>query len=537
MKRIITNTAQKITPTPDRVKSTLVATVGHLVREGKSPDESLGELFRDVQLQRIYQDSKTFVDLVPRKRTREIMREYRIVKQDPDFDLKEFVSRHFYDVNDYSHSVLSGVAITARQHVQLLWPQLERRNRINRGSLFAVPNRYIVPGGRFQEQFYWDTYFVMLGLAADGRWSDIAAMMKNYAYMIRKFGFIPTANRTYYLSRSQPPFFSHMVRLYASHAGRTRTFIEYLPSMVLEHRFWMKGRTLIRANPKTVAYRRVVEMPNGTYLNRYFDNKVTPRPESMAEDAENATGSRDEARIFLDFRAAAESGWDFSSRWFRDQKDIQAIHTTDMITVDLNCLLYELEATIAQGYDQLVQPLLRNRYLKMAERRRQAILEYCWDNHLKFFCDYDFKKHKSTGRLTLAGVFPLYSRLATSEQAMCVAERIEKDFLAEGGLLTTLVDTGQQWDAPNGWAPLHWVAIQGLRNYGYHRLADTIRDRWLSTIDRIYAKEGKLVEKYNVLSHAILGTGGEYPLQDGFGWTNGVYAALYDEKHVQDDRE
>jgi alpha,alpha-trehalase len=386
-----------------------------------------------------------------------------------------------------------------------------------------------VPGGRFSEQFYWDSYFIMLGLAVDNRWDMIEGMIKNYCYMIRKFGFIPTANRTYFLSRSQPPFFSHMIRLLARHKGR-HVLVEYLPYLVLEHRFWMKGRTKLGPTEHK-AYARVVEMPNGTLLNRYYDNKTSPRPESLREDVETAQGAADRQseRLYLHLRAAAESGWDFSSRWFLDPKDIRTIHTADIVPVDLNVLLYQLETTIAEAYQMLYQTLTVKKYQNLAERRAKAINDYCWDEKAGFYADFNFHHGKPTGRVSLAGVFPLYANIASTKQAAAVAKRIEKDFLKEGGLVATLVDNGQQWDAPNGWAPLHWIAIEGLRNYGYHSLANEIKSRWMKCNIKVFTTKRKLIEKYNVENSEGLGGGGEYPLQDGFGWSNGVLAALLKE--------
>jgi alpha,alpha-trehalase len=292
----------------------------------------------------------------------------------------------------------------------------------------------------------------------------------------------------------------------------------------------MKGRSKL-AKLEHKAFARVAEMPNGALLNRYYDNKSTPRPESLHEDTETASGaaSRHADRLFLHLRAGAESGWDFSSRWFTDPKDIRTIHTADIIPVDLNCLLYELEQMIAEAYHILKQPLLARRFSVAAERRSKAIATYCWDEKNQFFGDFNFHHGQLTGNLTLAGVFPLYAKIATAPQAEAVAKKLEKDFLKQGGLLTSLVDNGQQWDAPNGWAPLHWVAIQGLRNYGYHALATEIKQRWIKTNLKVFSEKRKLVEKYNVVDTYHLGGGGEYPLQDGFGWTNGVLATLLNE--------
>lgn len=514
-------------PGEDTLKTTFVKTTGNLRVTAKSPDEALGELFDEVQHLKVYDDGKTFPDLVPRRRMKAIQQEYLLEKQDPNFDLREFVSRHFYEFSGGGGgSYQTDASMTAREHIAKLWHVLERKNRRDRGSLLALPHRYIVPGGRFSEQFYWDSYFIMLGLAVDKRWDMIEGMMKNYSYMIRKYGFIPTANRTYFLSRSQPPFFSHMVRLLARHKGR-HVLIEYLPYMLMEYRFWMKGRKRL-AETEHRAFRRVVEMPNGTLLNRYYDNKTTPRPESLREDVETAGSApaREAARLYLHLRAGAESGWDFSSRWFHDPQDLATIHTADIVPVDLNSLLYQLETTIAEAYRLMLQPLLARRFQAAAERRAKTMHEYNWDARAGFFVDYNFHTGESTGRLSLAGVFPLYARIATSKQAALVAKRIEEDFLKDGGLISTLIDNGQQWDAPNGWAPLHWVTIEGLRNYGHHRLANEIKKRWVETNLHVFKAKHKMIEKYDVMNTSRVGGGGEYPLQDGFGWTNGVLAAL-----------
>jgi len=513
-------------PDSDKLKATFVVTTGGLVRPQKSPDIGLGQLFSDVQQNRVYNDGKTFADLVPRRRMKQIQQEYLLEKKDPNFDLRDFVSRHFYAFGDHETAYRTNPHMTASEHISELWDVLERRNRRDRGSLIALPHAYIVPGGRFKEQFYWDTYFIMLGLAADGKWDKIENMLKNYAYMIRKFGFIPTANRTYFLSRSQPPFFSHMVKLLARHKGR-RVLVEYLPYLLIEYRFWMKGRSKV-TRQKHKAFARVIQMPNGMLMNRYYDNRATPRPESLQEDTFTAGSAldREADRLYLHLRAGAESGWDFSSRWFMDPKDIRTIHTADIIPVDLNCLLYQLETTIVEAYQFLRQPLLARPFQVTSQRRAKAINEYCWDEKEQFYTDYNFHHETSMGQPTLAALYPLYAKIASSKQAQTVANRIEKDFLKEGGLVTTLIDNGQQWDSPNGWAPLHWIAIEGLRNYGFHSLANEIKHRWIKTNLKIFTEKGKMIEKYNVVDTKKLGGGGEYPLQDGFGWTNGVLAAL-----------
>lgn len=513
----------------NKIKSALVSSLDRLMGRTRGPDEILGELYFDVQQNHIYQDGKLFADLVPKYRIKQIQQEYSVLKNDPNFNLRDFISRNFYNINLQKSVYQTNPHSTPRQHINELWTVLERKQSQDEGSLMALPYPYIVPGGRFSEQFYWDSYFIMLGLAADDRWNMVEGMVKNVAYMIRKFGFVPTANRTYFLSRSQPPFFSQMVQLLASHQGKI-VLLKYLSYLVLEYQFWMKGGDKLPKS-KHKALDRVVEMPNGTILNRYYDKKTAPRAESLDEDVMTVGDAPgyESNNLYLHLRAGAESGWDFSSRWLDNPNDISTIITADIVPVDLNCLLYQLEQTIAEAYNIVKQPDSATKFQQLADRRAKAINEYCWNESAGLFVDYHFHDGQQTDRFTLASVFPLYAKIANDHQAALVATHLEKDFLKAGGLVTSLIESGQQWDSPNGWAPLQWVAIEGLRNYGYGELADEIKRRWVQTNLKTLSEKHKLVEKYNVDNLDQPGSGGEYPLQDGFGWTNGVLAALLKE--------
>lgn len=489
-----------------------------------SPDMQFPELFQAVQRAQIFEDSKTFVDMIPRTEPAVIMDLYRLERIHDDFDLKAFVLVHF-QMPEAHTAFTPDAPWTIDEHITHLWSELARRNRFDKGSLIALPYEYTVPGGRFSEQFYWDGYFIMLGLAAEERWTMVEQMMKNYRHMLRKWGFIPTANRTYFLTRSQPPFFASMVELMAEHKGR-RIYIEYLPDLMTEYTWWTKGRAQCKKMPNK-SYQRMVRMPNGTYLGRYYDSSMTPRPESLHEDEATALASkREHDHLYLHLRAAAESGWDFSSRWNSVANDISTIHTADIIPIDLNCLLYNLECAIAKGHRAMKNSLLADTYQALADARAEAIQEYCWSDTHQCFMDYNFHTHQQTPHKTLAMMFALYVGIASPEQARAVATMVERDFLKQGGVVTTLVDTGQQWDAPNGWAPLQWVTIMGLRRYGYDNVADTIKHRWLHANQQVFADTRKMIEKYDVTDGHGIGGGGEYPLQDGFGWTNGVYSAL-----------
>lgn len=514
-------------PKMDPVKKTLnrlkaVTKITQLTVQpvAKSPDTVLGELFRVVQLSRVHPDGKTFVDLVPSAKMRSIARAYERESTHENFDLHAFVAKHFahYDFSAPSSEVQDG--ISPEEHIGKLWSDLTRSAPKAVGSLIPLPNPYVVPGGRFQEQFYWDAYFVMLGLETSGRPDLTDGMMANYSHMFRKFGFIPTGNRTYFTSRSQPPFYGHMVQLIARRKGGNY-LASRLPYLLQEDLFWNKSAWL------GLRRTRRIRMPDGSRLNRYYDNLSTPRPESYSEDVE--TGERSPSnpkQAYLDLRAGAESGWDFSGRWFDDPQLIETIRTTDIVPVDLNCLLYQLEMTIAECYRKALQFPLAHRYQQRAAKRQQSITNNLWDDEAGYFFDFDLANKRRTGYYSLAGAYPLYVGLATQQQADRVARVIEDKFLQDGGVVTSLTDTGQQWDWPNGWAPLQWTTIVGLRRYGHHELADQIKYRWLAACEATYANQGKFVEKYNVIDPAELGGGGEYVLQDGFGWTNGVFMAL-----------
>lgn len=484
----------------------------------------LGALFEDVQTSRVFADNKTFPDCIPDISLEEIRTRYENQKNVPGFDLKTFVSQHFTPPADTAQHYTSDRDMSVQQHIGELWDVLERKPAAENSSLIPLPFPYVVPGGRFREVYYWDSYFTMLGLRVSGRNETIRHMVDNFSYMIETIGHIPNANRTYYIGRSQPPFYSLMIGLLAQVYG-TGVFIDYLPFLEKEYEFWMDGENTLHEADRAI--KRVVLLPDGEVLNRYWDNNNTPRPESFVEDVELSNLSDQQPEVlFRHLRAAAESGWDFSSRWFRNPELFGSIHTTDLLPVDLNCLLHHLELTIGRGHRLQGNTEKADMFRDLSEKRKSAIEKYCWNNTAGFHFDYDFVAGKQKDHFTLAAAFPLFFGLASDDQAARSAKVLEDKFLAPGGLLTTLQFTSQQWDAPNGWAPLQWVAYQGLLHYGFSGLADKIKNNWTALNLKIYRETGKMTEKYNVNNLDIKAGGGEYPNQDGFGWTNGVYLKM-----------
>jgi alpha,alpha-trehalase len=481
------------------------------------PDERYGDLFKEVQMAKVFPDGKTFADCIPKKATREIISAYEKQKGAEGFSMESFVDEYFDEPHQYASGFQTDAGRSPQEHINALWPILTRQPDVqNPGTLIPLPNSYIVPGGRFGEIYYWDSYFTMLGLQSAGKVDMIENMVANFAHLIDTIGFIPNGNRTYFLGRSQPPFFGAMVSLLAEERGQ-EVLQGYLPTLLKEYEFWMSGD-------------RAVKLRGGSVLNRYWDQYSKPRPEMYHDDVELAKKAERPAKdLYQDIRAACESGWDFSSRWFSDPQSLATIRTTQLIPVDLNALLYHLERTIAEAARLEGNEEQAAEFEEKANQRKAAILRFCWDEERGYFYDYDLKKKEPSSIPTLAGMYPLFFNIADTAQAVQSAQMIENEFLKAGGLVTTLNTTGQQWDAPNGWAPLQWVAIQGLRNYGINELSDEIKERWVALNVKVYLNTGKMVEKYNVVDMDLDAGGGEYPLQDGFGWTNGVLLRLLSE--------
>lgn len=485
----------------------------------QSPQEAFGPLFEAVQTERIFPDGKTFVDAVPREDSETILRAWRTEQpQGPDA-MRAFVKQHF-DVPPGP-----GERLPLRAHIVALWPQLTRPPLTPPpgSSALPLPESYVVPGGRFREVYYWDSYFTMLGLKADNRADLVESMIDNFTSMIERYGHIPNGARTYYLSRSQPPFFALMLDLSEQTDPAIRA--RRLAALRKEHAYWMAGEACAKETRNPCE--RVMPMPDGSLLNRYWDDRDTPRDESFAEDRATAakTPGRPATEMYRNLRAGAESGWDFSSRWLTDPHDLSTIRTTAIVPIDLNALLWAMETRIAKGCADAADQPCQREFTKRADARKAAVDRYLWLGKENRYADWSRDSGKPTAVLTSATLYPLFVGMASPAQAKAVAATTRDKLTAAGGLRTTGSRTGQQWDAPNGWAPLQWVAIDGLGRYGEQDLARDIASRWIRTVSVTYHDTGKMLEKYDVEEQRP-GGGGEYPLQDGFGWTNGVTSAI-----------
>jgi alpha,alpha-trehalase len=496
-----------------------------------TPDKVYGKLFHDVQMAKIFPDGKTFVDCIPKKAPAEIVADYLRVTSNPAvrFSLKLFVEENFELPSTPQLNYITQEKDIVL-HIKNLWGVLKREpdKQAEGSSLLPLPYPYIVPGGRFREVYYWDSYFTMLGLKESGETEMTDNMVKNFAYLIDTFGHIPNGNRTYYLSRSQPPFFSLMVELLASVKG-DNIYLTYLPQLEKEYNYWMEGAAKLKAGQ---SFKRVTKLKDGRVLNRYWDDLAIPRQESYYEDyiLSSKFQTAKAVAIHRNLRAAAASGWDFSSRWFADRKNITTIQTINIIPVDLNCLLYKLELVIARAKQLNKDEIAASEFRKKASTRLAAIDKYCWSKSISFYTDYNFITQKQLNYITPAGMYPFCffdeKPDFMSLLARQVAGVIKTKLLKDGGIVTTENITGQQWDAPNGWAPLQWMTIWGFDRCGQKELARDIALRWIKLNTDTFKRTGKLMEKYNVVDTKLEAGGGEYGGQDGYGWTNGVLLKL-----------
>jgi len=409
------------------------------------------------------------------------------------------------------------------QHIKNTWSLLKRPADTagNIGSLLPLPHAYMVPGGPLRELNYADSYYMMLGFQESGEEALLEKMVKNFAYLIDSFGYIPSGNRTYYLGRSNPPFFALMIDMLARVKGDS-AYSTYLPQLEKEYNYWMQGSAALAPSHAT---KNCVRLKDGSVLNRYWDEQDTPRPEAYYEDAMltakmPAAAAR---RLHRELRAAAASGWNGSSRWLTDKNNAASVQVTQVIPVDLNCLLYQLELVIAKGKllkrDDAGVAIFRQKAL----RRLTAIDKYCWNKRLNFYTDYNFALNRQSGIISAAGIYPfcLFDQKPDymSLLAKKVAGVVKQMLLKEGGIQNSTTGV-------NGCAAQQWMMVWGLDRCGQKELAREIASRWIQLNKKIFDANGRLLAMYNVADATAAPAGIEERWQDAVGSTAGVYLQL-----------
>jgi alpha,alpha-trehalase len=386
----------------------------------------------------------------------------------------------------------------ARRYIRDYWPKLMRFQKKDSDSLVGVPHPYLVSAHEpnhefdFNEMYYWDTYFMVQAFYDSDDEKLVEGLLEDQLYLFERFGMVPNATRTYLTGRSQPPFMSSFIfEIYETY-GKSN---HWLQSKIAIAKREYEDVWMGRHKP------HMRQVHKG--LSRYFAVDMT----------------HDQAEI--------ESGWDYTPRFGR--------HALDFLPVDLNALLYKYETDFARAAELAGDADEARRWHKAARKRKLTMNHLMWDKRRGLFYDYDYV-HGHRGPISsLAAYYCLWSGLASKAQAKAMVRSLRHRFEHKGGLTTTddiplnqrfLGGMPTQWAYPNGWAPLHWIVIQGLERYGYHADARRIADKWLRTNLDWFHEHGVFLEKYNVVMPKLPPSKGVYPSQTGFGWTNAIFERL-----------
>jgi alpha,alpha-trehalase len=408
---------------------------------------------------------------------------------------------------------------------------------VKQQGLLYLPHPYVVPGGRFNEMYGWDSYFIQVGLLRDGEEELARDMVDNFIYEILCYGKVLNANRTYYLSRSQPPFLTEMI-LAVYHKNHDVAWLKTcLPAIEKYYRYWMEP-------PHITAE---------TGLSRYYDLGTGPASEAVSaeRDQEGRTHydrasqyyqthdvtDYDQRRFydrktgqltplfFTGDRSMRESGFDPSNRFGPFSVDI-----IDYDPVCLNSLLYIMETETAEIMRILGRPRQAALWRGRAGVRRQAINRLMWDEKDGLYYDYNFAEKRLRRYPFITTFYPLWAGIASRSQAARVVASLGI-FERPGGLQTSATETSNQWDAPFGWAPMQMIAVAGLRRYGYTNEADRVASNFLSMILKEFIQHNAILEKYDVaLRRSDVSAGIKFGYSSneiGFGWTNAAFVDLY----------
>ncbi|KAF5284958.1 hypothetical protein FQA39_LY16913 [Lamprigera yunnana] len=455
--------------------------------------------------------------------------------------IKQFVWDHFEKGNELENhnltdfnpnpAFISKISNeTVKEFAQKLlniWPQLARKvkdevhSNVDRYSLIPIPNAFIVPGGRFLEYYYWDSYWIIEGLLVSEMNKTARGMIDNFLSLVNEYGFIPNGGRIYYLRRSQPPLLTAMAFLYYQHSNDLMWIKNNIQILAKELNYWRGKLLYLTKNGKTYS------------MYHYHAVSSGPRPESYREDYETSSYFSNETKrteVYIDLKSAAESGWDFSSRWiFDDNGDTAAnlsfIQTKRVIPVDLNAFLCGAFRSISKLYKILHYPV---EYLKWKNRfhlLRKAIREVLWNDQDSVWYDYDIDLSRPRKKFYPSNLTPLWSMCfdeAESHQlGVSAVKYLRKNDILDytGGVPTSRDETGQQWDFPNAWAPLLDIVISGLETTGSPTAleeANVLAKRWINSNIIGYRQTGAMFEKYNAIVPGKYGSGGEYEVQSGF---------------------
>ncbi|XP_069470509.1 trehalase [Ambystoma mexicanum] len=521
-----------------------------------------GDLLRQVQSAKLFSDDKHFVDMDMREPPEVTLKRFQeLVSAAPGGQLTkeqigQFVNSSFngpgqefepWAPQDWhpDPKMLSKISDAnlrswaAKLH--LLWKSLGRkikeevRIRPELHSQIYVPHPVVVPGGRFREFYYWDSYWVINGLLLSEMPTTAKGMIQNFLYMVDRYGLIPNGGRVYYLRRSQPPFLTSMMESYMTNQNDTEFLRSNIHLLEKEYEFWMTNRSV------------EVEMNGRNYtLNRYNVQVGEPRPESYTDDLELASHLPADVRLSLlaELKSAAESGWDFSSRWYATVGQVQTTtlmntRTSTIVPVDLNAVLCRTERLLADFHGKLGNTEKVLEFRKLLDRRLEAVHAIHWDESVGVWLDFDLQARARRNAFYPTNLSPMWADcmadLSSADKAVQYLEN-SNALSYQNGIPTSMSQSGQQWDFPNAWPPLQHMVIEGLAKSSSTKgqeLALRLSQNWITTNYGAFQKYRAMFEKYDVTNDGKPGGGGEYDVQEGFGWTNGVVLQLLDRYGAQ----
>uniref|UniRef100_A0A915Q0L4 Trehalase n=1 Tax=Setaria digitata TaxID=48799 RepID=A0A915Q0L4_9BILA len=516
-----------------------------------------GDILHTVMMLGLYQDSKTFVDKPLKKDPEEVVADFhkrfsKSITEDDREQVKQFVEDNFgiegeeldeCELSDWKaepERLLTIENSALRQfalEINYIWKDLCRtvkkkvKEHPQRHSLIYIPNEFIVPGGRFREYYYWDGYWIIKGLLASGMQTTTRRMIENFAYLINNYGFIPNGGRIYYLRRSQPPLFIPMVYEYYAATKNDDFLISVIDAMEKELLFWKTRRTIVieknGRNYTVFRYRADTAVP----ISEVISVGHSPSFPNEIFAAQHVPSSKKRA-LWRDIASAAESGWDFSSRWFTDRKTMENCETSNIAPVDLNAFMCWNMAILAHIHGHLGNLTRRNELIKERHIFIDTFTDIFYDKKEKAWFDVNLRTGERNYEAYPSIAIPLfaecYQRLDT-RMMTDVLNTLQRNGLLNfpyGVPVSLIKGTNQQWDFPNGWANVNHMIIEGLRRsnyYGMQQKAFDIAQKWIDLNYQAYLKDGKMWEKYDVSKpYEQKAEGGEYEIQDGFGWTNGV---------------
>uniref|UniRef100_A0A0N5AKP9 Trehalase n=1 Tax=Syphacia muris TaxID=451379 RepID=A0A0N5AKP9_9BILA len=469
-----------------------------------------GRLLEAVNIHKIFNDSKTFVDMpmiYDDIKPEELVKFLRKFFLPPGNELISCVPEDWTTypakLMKITDPVLRHWALDLNNIWKLLCKKIDPRikDQESRSSLIYVPNEFIMPGGRFREFYYWDTYWIVKGLIASDMLETTRRMIENMAYIVEKYGFIPNGGRIYYLQRSQPPMLIPMVYEYYESTQDIAFVRSILPTLRKEFNFWQQ-------------HRMMTEVKLIVKIYQYRTNSNVPRPESFREDIATA---RD------DIASTAESGWDFSTRWFRDSVSLSSLETTKILPVDLNAFMCWNMDIMEYLHERVGDRRRSEAFRDMRATFRDVMHNVFYNRSMGAWFDYNMRTKQHNRKFYMSNVTPLYTgcyhslNQQKSERLFRLMERIGA-FSYPGGVPTSLErHSFEQWDFPNGFGPLNFMMIEGLRKSENPLMQDQayqIARKWLLSNYRVYRKTGHMWEKYNVIgTYPEPGAGGEYAVQ------------------------